>query len=108
MENHFLSFNSHDIKFIVKDVQLRFFNYCHIQVSERFTPEEEVVLTVQNYKNHPQFNVKMGPIGGSDVALLYLDEAPLKKPGIIKKGRLYPACLPTKANKKRGIFAGRC
>ena len=78
-----------------------------IKVSERFTPEKEVVLTVKKYKNHPKFNVKKGPIGGSDVAVLYVDEEPLKKPGVIAEKKLYPACLPTKAKKKRGIFAGK-
>jgi hypothetical protein len=78
----------------------------NLQVSERFTPEEEVVLTVVNYTNHPLFNITQGPIGGYDLSCIHVDDAPLKKPGIIQQGKLYPACLPTKAKKnwkKRNI-----
>ena len=79
-----------------------------MQVSERFTPEDEVVLTVKKYKNHPLFNISQGPIGGHDIAIFFVDEAPLRKPGVVQKGKLYPACLPSKANKGvKGIFAGR-
>ena len=78
-----------------------------LQVSERFTPEEEVVLPVLNYTNHPLFNITEGPIGGHDIGVYFVDDEILRKPGVIKKGKLYPACLPSKAHKsKRGIFAG--
>ena len=78
-----------------------------LQVSERFTPEDEVVLTVLNYTNHPLFNITEGPIGGHDIAVYMVDEEPLTKPGAVKKGKLYPACLPSRAHKSnRGVFAG--
>ena len=78
-----------------------------LQVSERFTPEEEVVLTVLNYTNHPLFNITEGPIGGHDIGIYFVDDEILRKPGVIRKGKLYPACLPSKAHKSnRGIFAG--
>ena len=85
---------------------------CHdrweLQVSERFTPEDEVVLTVLEYTNHPLFNITEGPIGGHDIATYVVDKGPLEKPGTVQKGKLYPACLPSKAHKsKRGIFAGK-
>ena len=85
---------------------------CHdrweLQVSERFTPEDEVVLTVLEYTNHPLFNITEGPVGGHDIATYVVDEEPLEKPGTVQKGKLYPACLPSKAHKsKRGIFAGK-
>ena len=36
----------------------------------------------------------------------YNDE-PLKKEGVVAKGKVYPACLPTRAHRdKRGILAG--
>ena len=79
-----------------------------LQVSERFTPEDEVVLTVIKYINHPLFNITEGPIGGNDISIYVVDEAPLKKPGTVKKGKLYPACLPSRAHKNRlGLFAGK-
>ena len=81
---------------------------CELKVSERFTPEDEVVLTVLKYTNHPLFNITEGPIGGHDIAVFEVDEEPLKAPGAVQKGKLYPACLPSKAHKsKQGIFAGK-
>ena len=78
-----------------------------LQVSERFTPEDEVVLTVLNFTNHPLFNITEGPVGGHDISVYMVDEGPLRKPGAIKKGKLYPACLPSRAHKSvRGLFAG--
>ena len=81
---------------------------CQLQVSERFTPEDEVVLTVIKCTNHPQFKITEGPRGGHDISTYVVDEELLKKPGTIQKGKLYPACLPSKAHKSmRGVFAGR-
>ena len=78
-----------------------------LQVSEIFTPEEEVVLTVLNYTNHPLYNMTEGPIEGHDIAVYVVDEEPLNKPGTIQHGKLYPACLPSTAHtNSRGIFAG--
>ena len=78
-----------------------------LQVSERFTPEDEVVLTVLNFTNHPLFNITEGPVGGHDISIYKVNEEPLRKPGAIKKGKLYPACLPSRAHKSiRGIFSG--
>ena len=91
----------------------KFLMFCYYdkfipQVSERFTPEDEVVLTVLRYTNHPLFNITEGPIGGHDVATYDVEEEPLRKEGVIKQGQLYPACLPSKAHKSnRGIFAGK-
>ena len=63
---------------------------------------------MKKYTNHPLFNITEGPIGGHDIAVFFVDEEPLTKPGAVQKGKLYPACLPSKATKgKRGIFAGR-
>jgi len=75
-------------------------------VAERFTPEEEVVLTVLEFKNHPLFNVVKGPVGGHDLSVYFVDDKPLRN-GAVQKGKLYPACLPSKTQKnQRGIFSG--
>ena len=47
-----------------------------LQVSERFTLEDEVVLTVLKYTNHPKCDVTAGPIGVSDIAVFYVKEEP--------------------------------
>ena len=76
-------------------------------ISERLSVESEVVLQVISYTNHPQFDIQKGVIEGSDISVYFVDDGPLKKEGIVKKGQLYPACLPSKAHKnRRGIFAG--
>ena len=49
---------------------------CIPQISERLTLEDEVVLTVLKYTNHPKFDVTAGPIGGSDIAVFYVKEEP--------------------------------
>ena len=76
-------------------------------IGERLSVETEVVLQVLNYTNHPQFDIKKGVIAGSDISVYFVDDEPLKKEGVVKKGKLFPACLPTKAHlNKRGILAG--
>ena len=72
------------------------------QVFERFSREEEIVLQVLNYTNHPLFNISVGPVGGYDIATYVVNDEPLITT------QLVPACLPTKAHKTdRGIFAGK-
>ena len=76
-------------------------------ISERLSLESEVVLQVISYTNHPQFDIKRGVIEGSDISVYFVDDEPLTKEGVLEKGRLYPACLPTKAHlNNRGILAG--
>lgn len=86
-----------------EDLSITCSEWDNSQVSERFTLEDEVVLTVLDYKNHPNFNITAGPIEGSDIAVFYVTDEP-------KLGNLTPACLPTrkyKTNvKPRGVFAG--
>ena len=73
-----------------------------IQVSESFTPEEEIILPVLKITNHPLFNISEGPIGGYDVSVYMVNDTALRE------GRLTPACLPSLAHKSnRAIFAGQ-
>lgn len=73
------------------------------QVAERLTLEDEAVLNVLGYQIHPKFDINVGPIGGSDIAVFYVSHNS-------KLEDLTPACLPTKKYKTdikpRGIFAG--
>ena len=86
---------------------LCYHNDNELQVGERYTPEDELVIDVLNYTNHPMFNISAGPIGGGDLAVYYVDEEPPRKPGAVQKGKLYPACLPSKLHKSQiGLFAG--
>ena len=77
-------------------------------IGERLSVEREVVLEVSNYTNHPDFDIRKGVIAGSDISVYFVDDEPLKKEGVLAKGRLYPACLPTKAHHvdRRGVLAG--
>lgn len=86
-----------------KDLSITCSEWDNSQVSERLTLEDEVVLSVLKYTNHPKFNINVGPIGGSDIAVFYVAEEP-------ELGNLTPACLPTRKYKTdvkpRGVFAG--
>ena len=76
-----------------------------IQVSESFTPEEEIILPVLKITNHPLFNISEGPIGGYDVSVYSVNDTALREAEI---ERLVPACLPSVAHRSnRAIFAGQ-
>ena len=76
-----------------------------IQVSESFTPEEEIILPILKITNHPLFNISEGPIGGYDVSSYLVNDTALRGAGV---GRLVPACLPSVAHRgNRAIFAGQ-
>ena len=77
-------------------------------IGERLSVEREVVLEVTNYTNHPDFDIRRGVIAGGDISVYFVDDEPLKEEGVLTKGRLYPACLPTKAHHvdRRGVLAG--
>ena len=96
-------------------------------VSERLSLEDEVVLEVTGYINHPEFNISIGPIGftdyliefhniyvfqfagGHDIGIYFVDDTKLAKPGVLQRRKLYPACLPSILHKDRdgrGILAG--
>ena len=65
------------------------------EVPEQLTVENEVVLTVLNFTNHPQYNSSKGPIGGYDVAVYKVDDSPLQTPGVVSLASgIWPACFP--------------
>ena len=77
-------------------------------VSENLTPEVEVVLTVLGYTNHPDWSVEAGPLGGADIAVYQVDPAPLEQPGVLQPGKVWPACLPSRAHASvTGVFTGK-
>lgn len=46
-------------------------------------------------------------VGGHDIAVYYVNDSKLHEPGVIKRRKLYPACLPSILPKdQNGIFAG--
>ena len=65
------------------------------EVPEQLTVEEEVVLTVLKFTNHPQYNSSKGPEGGYDVAVYHVDDIPLLAPGVVSLASgIWPACFP--------------
>ena len=65
------------------------------EVPEQLTVEDEVVLTVHKFTNHPQYNSSKGPEGGYDVAVYHVDDTPLKAPGVVSLASgIWPACFP--------------
>ena len=55
------------------------YNYkCYIQVSHKLSIEEEIVLTVTNYINHPEFSIEEGPRAGHDISVYTVIEDPLR------------------------------
>jgi len=82
---------------------------------EKYSTEEEIVLTITEIINHPNYEpdtirdgVKLdskGPYAGSDIAVYRVDDEPLKTK--MARKVLWPACLPKeKYTTQRGIFAG--
>ena len=87
---------------------------------EKFSVEEEIVLTIKKIVNHPDYkpdNQKYGslypkgPYTGSDISIYHVHDSPLKFNNgktKLKEKKLYPACLPKEkySTSNRGIFAG--
>ena len=45
--------------------------------------------------------------GGDDIAVYFVNDSRLSEPGVLQRGKLYPACLPARLHKnQRGILAG--
>ena len=65
-------------------------------VPESETEDEEVVITVTGFANHPEFQVgdkrsgTDGPYKGYDISVYHVDDKNLR----LEKGKLWPACLP--------------
>ena len=58
--------------------------------------EDEIVLTVTGFANHPEFEASdkgsqtSGPYKGYDISVYHVDDKNLR----LEKGKLWPACLP--------------
>ena len=79
------------------------------EVPEQLTVENEVVLTVLNFTNHPQYDSSKGPIGGYDVAIYKVDDSPLQAPGVVSLASgIWPACFPKEEyfNDLPGLVSG--
>ena len=79
------------------------------EVPEQLTVENEVVLTVLNFTNHPQYDLSKGPIGGYDVAIYKVDDSPLHAPGVVSLASgIWPACFPKEEyfNELPGLVSG--
>ena len=87
-----------------------------IQPEDR-SPEEEIVLEIAKISNSPTYSVGTsedvgenlkGPYAGGDIAVYHLtEEAKAKIKRKMKRGVLWPACLPKKKyTQKKGIFVG--
>ena len=65
------------------------------RVPEELTAENEVVMDVMSFVNHPQYNQSEGPIGGYDLAVYKVDDSPLQAPGVVSfSSGIWPACFP--------------
>ena len=72
-------------------------------VSERLSPETEIVLPVIEYTNHEKFNIN-DPIEGYDIAVYTVDITNLNTN---EASKVLPACLPKKDPMfSDAIFAG--
>ena len=80
-----------------KDLQI----VCRVHnvgpVPESETQDEEIVLTVTAFANHPQFEADDdkgsqtgGPYKGYDISVYHVDDRNLR----LEEGKLWPACLP--------------
>ena len=87
-----------------------------IQPEDR-SPEEELVLAIAKISNSPSYSAGTnedvgkdlkGPYAGGDIAVYHLtEEAKEKIKGKMKRGVLWPACLPKKKyTQKKGIYVG--
>ena len=68
--------------------------------------QDELILSVIEIVNHPDYDQKKGPSHGGDIAVFKVDEKPIWKKGLERK-KLYPACLPRPSySYSRSIIAG--
>ena len=79
------------------------------EVPEQLTVENEVVLNVVSFTNHPQYDPSLGPIGGFDLAVYKVEDSPLQAPDVVSyDSGIWPACFPKEAyvEKVPGVVAG--
>lgn len=74
-------------------------------IGEQLIAKDEVVLDVSSFKNHPDFSLGQGL--SHDISVHSVIDSKLSQPGILRRRKLYPACLPSILHKsKDGLFAG--
>ena len=79
------------------------------EVPEQLTVENEVVLDVVSFTNHPQYDPSKGPIGGFDLAVYKVEDSPLQAPDVVSyDSGIWPACFPKEGYVKEvpGLVAG--
>ena len=99
-ESSYCPANPDDAKYVIaepEDLQI----VCRVHnvgpVPESETEDEEIVLTVTAFANHPQFEADDdkgsqtgGPYKGYDISVYHVDDRNLR----LEEGKLWPACLP--------------
>ena len=81
------------------------------EVPEQLTVENEVVLNVVSFTNHPQYDPAKGPVGGYDLAVYKVDDSPLQGAGVVSlNSGIWPVCFPksdySMAMEVPGVVAG--
>ena len=99
-ESSYCPANPDDAKYVIaepEDLQI----VCRVHnvgpVPESETEEEEIVVSVTAFANHPQFEADDdkgsqtgGPYKGYDISVYHVDDRNLR----LEEGKLWPACLP--------------
>ena len=79
------------------------------EVPEQLTVQNEVVLNVVSFTNHPKYNPSKGPIAGFDLAVYKVDDSPLREPDVVSfDSGIWPACFPKEeyVEEGPGVVAG--
>jgi hypothetical protein len=78
------------------------------EVPELLSIEDEVILDVVSFNNHPEYEATLGPIEGFDLAIYKVDDTPLRGPGVVSRTAIWPACFPKKSylEDEPGLLAG--
>ena len=81
----------------VADLQVVCGEFSIEEAPEQLTPEEEVVMEVSSFTNHPLYDPAKGPIGGYDLAIFKVKDSPLRQYGAMSRRGIWPACFPKKS-----------
>ena len=88
-----------------EDLQIICGEHSIITEPDFFSPEQEIVLTIEKITNHPKFSLEegRGPIEGYDIAVYHVDDTNLR----LKEESIWPACLPRAGqNYQKFVYAG--
>jgi len=81
-----------------RDLQIVCGEWSIEEVPEAFSFENELILDVIRFTNHPSYDPGEGPVGGFDISVYHVDSGPLcarnKEKGLNEGDDIYPACLP--------------